>query len=137
MKKLITIALILISWQMSAQLYIGGTISPLLNNKLGLNRSLVNVSAEYAIQNTSLFISGSLDKVKIGIIFGNSIQFSCAYIQNVNTELDNKVELGFRYRIKTKQNDFVEIGSYVELDVNENTSFNFIPVSVGFKKCIR
>ena len=137
MKKLITIALILISWQMSAQLYIGGAISPLLNNKLGLNRSLVNVSAEYAIQNTSLFISGSLDKVKIGIIFGNSIQFSCAYIQNVNTELDNKVELGFRYRIKTKQNDFVEIGSYVELDVNENTSFNFIPVSVGFKKCIR
>ena len=118
-------------------MYIGASITPTLNNKIGLSRSIATISAEYQLQNTSFFLSGSIDKVKLGIIFGNTIQFSCAYVHHVSNELDNSVELGFRYRIKTKQNDFIEIGSYVNVDAKKDMRFDFVPLSVGFKKLIR
>ena len=136
MKTISITILMLLSLTMSGQMYIGASITPTFNNKLGLNKSIATFSVEYAIDNTSFFVAAAVDKVKIGFIFGNTIQFSCAYVQTVDKELTNSVELGFRYRIKTKLDDIVEIGSYVELDTKAETKFLFMTISVGFKKMI-
>ena len=134
LRKYIVLIVLLAPLTVSSQVFIGGAISPNFSTSGALISNPINLSFEYEYKGLSILVSANTSTVKAGVVFGNSLQFSCLYVQELNKEVINRVELGLRYRFILKDNSFIEIGAYVQTNVDKSPVFYYCPFSIGYKK---
>ena len=118
----------------SSQVFVGGAISPNFSTSGALVSNPINLSFEYEYKGLSVLVSANTSTVKAGLVFGNSLQFSCLYVQELNKEVLNRVELGLRYRFILKDKSFIEIGANIQTNVDKSPVFYYCPFSIGYKK---
>jgi len=74
----------------SSQVFVGGAISPFFSTSGALVSNPINLSFEYEYKGLSVLVSANTSTVKAGLVFGNSLQFSCLYVQDLNKEVINR-----------------------------------------------
>ena len=120
------------------QLFVGGGIAPVMGSDASLQQSPIFISIEAEHEGLTLALSANTNSFKAGLMFGKAFQFSCMYVHDVsvNETIQNRVELGIRYRHILNDGSFLDIGSYIQTNVNKTPDLYIIPLSVSFKKSI-